>query len=68
MYFININEVVRLKNIIYRFSQAPWLFILTAYRDRENKRFRIFRVLMFPVAALIIKSFSLLYSIEKFIA
>ena len=31
----------------------------------ENKMFRIVRVLMFPVAALIIKSFSLLSSIEK---
>ena len=34
----------------------------------NNKRFRIVRVLIFPVAALIIKSFSLLSAIEKFIA
>ena len=37
--------------VIYRFSQAPWLFILTACRFSENKRFRIVDVLMFPVAA-----------------
>ena len=37
-------------------------------RVSENKKFRIVRVLMFPVAALIIKSFSLLSSVEKFIA
>ena len=37
---------------------APWLFIVTACRVTENKRFRIVRVLMFPVAALIIKSLS----------
>ena len=49
-------------------SGAPWLFILTACRVCENKRFQIVRVLMFPVAALIIISFSLLSSIEKFIA
>ena len=55
-------------NTVYRFSGAPWLFILTACRVCENKWFRIVRVLMFPVAALIIKSFSLLSSIEKFIA
>ena len=41
------------------------LFILTACRVIENKRFLIVRVLMFPVAALIIKSFSLLSSIKK---
>ena len=46
----------------------PWLFILTACRVSENKRFRIVRVLMFPVAALITKSFSFLSCIEKFIA
>ena len=44
------------------------LFILTAFRVSENKRFRIIRLLMFPVAALIIKLFSLLSSVEKFIA
>ena len=49
-------------------SGAPRLFILTACRVSENKRFRIVRVLMFLVAALVIKSFSLLSSIEKFIA
>ena len=47
---------------------APWLFKLTSCRVNENKKFRIVRVLMFPVAALIIKSFSLLSSVEKFIA
>ena len=47
-------------------SGAAWLFFLTACRVRENKRFRIVLVLMFPVAALIIKSVSLLSSIEKF--
>ena len=41
------------------------LFILTACRVIENKRFLNVRVLMFPVAALIIKSFSLLSSIKK---
>ena len=46
-------------------SGAPWLFSLTACEVSENKTFR---VLMFPVDALIIKSFSLLSSIEKFIA
>ena len=60
--------------LIYRFSQlkpksgAPWLFILTARRVSENEMFRIVRVLIFQVAALIIKSFSLLSSLEKFIA
>ena len=49
-------------------SGAPWLFILTACRVSENKRFRIVRILMFPVAALIIKSFSLFSSTDKFIA
>ena len=47
---------------------APWLFILNACRVTENKRYRAVRVLRFPVAALIIKSFSLLSSAEKFIA
>ena len=42
------------------------MFILTACRVFENKGFRIVRVLMFPVAALIMKSFSFLSSIEKF--
>ena len=32
-------------------SGAPWLFILTACRASENKRFRIVRFLMFQVAA-----------------
>ena len=49
-------------------SGAPWLFIITACRVCENKRFRIVRVLMFPIAALIIKSFSVLTSVKKFIA
>ena len=49
-------------------SGAPWLFILTACMVNENKKFRIVRVLMVPVPALIIKSFSLLSSIEKLIA
>ena len=48
-------------------SGAPWLFSLTACEVSENKTFRIVSVLMFPVDALIIKSFSLLSSIEKFI-
>ena len=34
-------------------------------RDGENNRVRIVRVLMFPVAALIIESFSLLSYIKK---
>ena len=46
-------------------SGAPWLFNLTACRVSENKRFRIVRVLMFPVPALIVKSFYLLSSVEK---
>ena len=46
-------------------AELPWLFILTACSVSENKRFQIFLVLMFPVAALIIKSFSLLSSVEK---
>ena len=41
---------------------------LLACRVSENKKFRIVWVLMFPVAALIIKSFYLLSSVEKFIA
>ena len=46
-------------------TRAPWLFNLTACRVSENKKFRIFRVLMFPVAAFkIFKSFSLLSSVE----
>ena len=49
-------------------SGTPWLFIGTACRVCENKRFQIVRVLMFLVASLIIKSFSFLFSIEKFIA
>ena len=46
-------------------SGAPWLFILTASTVCENERFRIVRVLMSLVAALIIKYFSLLSSTEK---
>ena len=49
-------------------SGTPWLFIATACRVSENKRSRIVSVLMFPVSALIMKSFSLLSSIEKFIS
>ena len=46
-------------------SGAPWLFNLTVRRVSENKRTRIVRVLMFPVAALIIKSFSLISYVGK---
>ena len=49
-------------------SGAPYLFILSACRVSEKNIFRIVRVLMFSVAALIIKSFSLPFSTETFIA
>ena len=54
--------------VLFLFCFFAWLFLLTPCRVSENKRIRIVRVLMFPVAALIMKSFTLLSSIEKFIA
>ena len=39
---LDMHRYVRYKReIIYRFSQAPWLFILTACRVSENKRFEL---------------------------
>ena len=64
-YYSAINEYIDLAKPK---SGAPWLFIFTACRVSKNKRFRVVRVLMFPVAALIMKSVSLLSSIKKFIA
>ena len=62
---LNLNMINKYIDLAKPKSGAPRLFILTACRVSENKRFRIVCVLMFPVAALIIKSFSLLSSIEK---
>ena len=48
-----------------RLQAIPQLSSENGEQIKLNKRFRIVRILMFPVAALIIKSFSLLPSIEK---
>ena len=69
VFFLHFSMVSIQFNIILDLAKpksgAPWLFIVTACGVCENKRFRIVHVLMFLVAALIIKSFSLLSSMKN---